>query len=129
MKRKRYEKALEKSSKQATNISQVKTQSIIKKASQMVIHNKHIRSIAHDVKQLIDMIKASMSSTSKFKLHINELLIILGALLYLVSPIDMIPDILGAIGFTDDVAVLTIAIKQLSDATHRFNIYQKEINI
>ena len=40
-------------------------------------------------------------------------LIIVGALVYFVSPIDSIPDILLPFGFTDDIAVLTLAYTQL----------------
>lgn len=40
--------------------------------------------------------------------------ILLGALAYFVLPIDVIPDFLVAVGFTDDVAVLTAAITTVS---------------
>jgi uncharacterized membrane protein YkvA (DUF1232 family) len=36
---------------------------------------------------------------------------LLGALAYFVLPIDAIPDILPVVGFADDAAVLTAAIK------------------
>jgi uncharacterized membrane protein YkvA (DUF1232 family) len=36
--------------------------------------------------------------------------VLLGALAYFVMPADAVPDFLVAIGFTDDVAVLTVAI-------------------
>ena len=38
-----------------------------------------------------------------------------GAIAYFVLPIDAIPDVLPVIGFTDDAAVLAIAIKLVSD--------------
>lgn len=40
-------------------------------------------------------------------------LIIAAALLYFVSPIDSIPDLLLPLGFTDDIAVLTLAYAQI----------------
>ncbi|MBL9113732.1 MAG: DUF1232 domain-containing protein [Verrucomicrobiaceae bacterium] len=36
--------------------------------------------------------------------------VIIGALVYLVSPIDAIPDVIPGIGLTDDVAVITAAV-------------------
>lgn len=36
--------------------------------------------------------------------------ILLAALAYFVSPIDLIPDFIAVMGFTDDLAVLTLAI-------------------
>ena len=38
-----------------------------------------------------------------------------GAIAYFVLPIDAIPDVLPVIGFTDDAAVLAIAIKLMTD--------------
>jgi uncharacterized membrane protein YkvA (DUF1232 family) len=42
-------------------------------------------------------------------LHVKATLV--GALAYFILPIDAIPDVLPVIGFTDDAAVLTAAIK------------------
>jgi uncharacterized membrane protein YkvA (DUF1232 family) len=39
-----------------------------------------------------------------------------GALAYFVLPIDVIPDILPIVGFTDDAAVLAIALKTVAGA-------------
>jgi uncharacterized membrane protein YkvA (DUF1232 family) len=36
--------------------------------------------------------------------------ILLGALAYFVLPLDIVPDLLAGIGFTDDLAVLTAAL-------------------
>ncbi|PIT38789.1 YkvA family protein [Snodgrassella alvi] len=43
-------------------------------------------------------------------------MLILGALLYFLSPIDLIPDFLGPLGFTDDIAVIAMVCKQLQTA-------------
>ena len=40
---------------------------------------------------------------------------LLGALAYFVLPADAIPDYIPGIGFTDDAAVLAVAIKMVSD--------------
>ncbi|MDO5072949.1 Uncharacterized conserved protein [Neisseria animaloris] len=39
--------------------------------------------------------------------------IILGALVYFLSPIDSIPDLLGPLGFSDDIAVITLVYTQV----------------
>lgn len=41
--------------------------------------------------------------------------IIIGALGYLILPIDLIPDFIPVAGFTDDLAALLAAIKMVSD--------------
>lgn len=40
--------------------------------------------------------------------------ILFGALAYFILPVDMVPDILLGLGFTDDIAVLTAAITSVS---------------
>ena len=40
-------------------------------------------------------------------------MVIVGALLYFVSPIDLVPDILGPLGFSDDLAVIAMVFKQV----------------
>ena len=39
---------------------------------------------------------------------------LLGALAYFIMPVDMIPDFLAFVGFSDDIAVLSIAISTVS---------------
>lgn len=41
---------------------------------------------------------------------------LLGALAYFILPVDVIPDALPLIGFTDDAAVLALALKTVGDA-------------
>ncbi|STZ75581.1 YkvA family protein [Bergeriella denitrificans] len=40
-------------------------------------------------------------------------MIVLGALVYFFSPIDSIPDLLGPLGFSDDIAVITLVYSQM----------------
>lgn len=40
-------------------------------------------------------------------------MIILGALVYFFSPIDSIPDLLGPLGFSDDIAVISLVYSQM----------------
>lgn len=42
-------------------------------------------------------------------------MLIVGALLYFISPIDVIPDILGPLGFSDDIAVVAMVLKQVKE--------------
>ncbi len=47
-------------------------------------------------------------------------LLALGALLYLVSPIDMIPDAIPILGLTDDAAVITAAAAKIADDLKKY---------
>ena len=51
-----------------------------------------------------------------------------GALLYFVNPIDMIPDALVGIGFVDDIAVLAAVANALSKDLAKFSVWEEERN-
>ena len=42
--------------------------------------------------------------------------VILGALGYFILPLDLIPDLIPALGFTDDIAALTLAYKAIQSS-------------
>jgi len=46
------------------------------------------------------------------------------ALLYLIDPIDAIPDLTPAIGYLDDLLVLTAALKKLNDHVRPHHLQQ-----
>lgn len=54
---------------------------------------------------LLYYVMKSASTTKKDKL------LIIGALGYFISPIDVVPDVLLGIGYTDDLAVMLMALK------------------
>ena len=59
--------------------------------------------------------------------EIKSSLLIVGALVYFISPIDMIPDFLIPLGFTDDIAVVAGVITKLgSDIKPKYKQQAKE---
>lgn len=46
-----------------------------------------------------------------------QIAIIIGAIGYLISPIDAIPDVIPVLGFTDDAGVLVAAIKMVGSCS------------
>ncbi len=46
---------------------------------------------------------------------VKDKAIIIGALGYFILPIDLIPDLIPVLGFTDDLAALTLAYKAVND--------------
>ncbi|MGR5988415.1 YkvA family protein [Bacillus sanguinis] len=58
----------------------------------------------------------------------KALLAIIGAILYFVSPIDLIPDVILGLGLVDDVAVISLAIKQVSDEIEKFKEWKNELD-
>lgn len=54
----------------------------------------------------------------------TPLVLIVGALLYFVVPADVIPDALGALGFVDDVTVITTVVQRVRNELDRFREWE-----
>jgi uncharacterized membrane protein YkvA (DUF1232 family) len=50
----------------------------------------------------------------------TTILTIIGAILYFVSPLDVVPDFLVGLGFLDDAAVISFTLKKLSVEINEF---------
>ncbi len=55
----------------------------------------------------------------------TPLLLIVGALLYFVTPVDVVPDALGALGFLDDVTVITTVVERVRGELNRFRAWER----
>ena len=54
------------------------------------------------------------------KVSKTSLLLIIGSLLYLLNPMDIVPDFLIGIGFLDDLAVFTYMIKKIRQELDKY---------
>ena len=75
---------------------------------------------------LIEMIKAATSG--EYPLPAWAIAAIIGAIIYVVSPIDAVPDIIPIAGWVDDGAVVAAAVKALEEVIKAFIKYKKERN-
>lgn len=55
----------------------------------------------------------------------KPLLLLTAAMIYFVSPIDLIPDVLAGVGLTDDVAVLLAVYNAVNDELDKFITWEK----
>jgi uncharacterized membrane protein YkvA (DUF1232 family) len=72
-----------------------------------------------------ELIKAYFKGEYR-KVSKGTILTILGAIIYFVSPIDMVPDFIVGIGILDDAAVIGFAIKKISVELEEFQRWNKE---
>ena len=56
----------------------------------------------------------------------KSLTLIIGAIIYYVSPIDLLPDFLPLAGLLDDVAVLTFALRSIKDEIDAFKEWEAD---
>lgn len=63
--------------------------------------------------------------------HVSKgtIMSILAALIYFVSPIDVVPDFLVGIGLVDDIAVLGFAYKRIAKDLEKFKAWKSSIEV
>lgn len=83
----------------------IKAKKLLKKIGNLPVINK----IVDDVTTTIELIGDSISG--KYQVPKNIIISALGGIIYIVSPIDFIPDIIPAIGWIDDVAVFMLILE------------------
>ncbi len=76
-----------------------------------------------DFKVLIAMCRDSLAG--KYNIDKWSLSIIVGTILYVVSPIDAVPDFIPLIGWVDDVTIVGYAIKRLSEEIVKYRQFKK----
>ncbi|MFK3961383.1 YkvA family protein [Guptibacillus hwajinpoensis] len=59
----------------------------------------------------------------------KSVVMIVGALLYFVSPIDAVPDLLAGVGLLDDVAVIGFVASQLKHELEKFREWETGVRI
>lgn len=74
--------------------------------------------LKNDFLTLISMVKDAMKGD--FHLTGMEMATIIGAIAYVVLPIDAVPDIIPIAGFGDDIGVVGLVLKQVNDALVRY---------
>ena len=78
----------------------------------------HLDDKMNDFKVLVNMAKDIMAG--KYKVNPWNASIIVATIIYVVSPIDAIPDIIPILGWLDDVTIVGYALSKLSDELKRY---------
>ncbi|UBM60409.1 DUF1232 domain-containing protein [Marinilongibacter aquaticus] len=56
--------------------------------------------------------------------EMKNLIIMVASLVYFLSPIDLIPDLLPVFGYADDIALLTYVLRSVSEEVEKFELWQ-----
>lgn len=71
-----------------------------------------------DVPVLVSLVRAYVNKSYQ-EIPIGSIIAIIGALIYVLNPFDIVPDFLPGIGIIDDAAVIAFAYKFVhDDVTH-----------
>lgn len=72
---------------------------------------------------MAEMLRASKAG--EFIISKANYAIIIGAFAYCISPVDLIPDIIPIVGWTDDILAIKIAFAQLAITLAAFREYKR----
>lgn len=89
--------------------------------------NEKLKEFLSDYKLLIEMIKDYYNGEYK-EVPMYVIAAIGGTLLYILSPIDLIPDFIPVIGYLDDAAVFAFCLKMIGKELEMYKKW-KELNI
>lgn len=84
----------------------------------MATENKQLTEIFDDIKTMVNLLKDWLRG-DYHELKKSSVIMIIIAFLYLISPIDIIPDFLPG-GFIDDIAVLGFVFKKLTNEINKY---------
>lgn len=83
-----------------------------------------MQKVAADLRIMIRLVQAAIRG--QYRLPRKSLLYAMGAILYFLSPLDLVPDFLIGIGYVDDVAVVFGVLGALRDDLSRFQTWEKQ---
>ncbi len=87
--------------------------------------------VKENLQALIRLVQASTSGDYK-KAPWKSLVMVVAAILYFVSPIDLVPDFIFGIGYLDDIAIVSYVYKQIVKDLESFLAWERiqdEVNI
>lgn len=104
-----------------------KVKGLFNEATQKVETNKDaLDEIIEKLQLLLEVLQAWYKETYK-EIPKKSIIMIISAIIYFVSPVDLIPDFIVGAGYIDDAAVIAFAIKQIAEDLEKFKLW-KETN-
>lgn len=79
-----------------------------------------------DLATMIRLIRAYMSGAYR-EVPWETIALAIGAILYFVSPVDAIPDMVPGVGYLDDAAVVAFVIASITDDIHDFREWEARV--
>ncbi|MDH5640733.1 MAG: DUF1232 domain-containing protein [Nitrospira sp.] len=93
-------------------------------AARFVEMLRMIRRLRYDLPLLVRLLRA-WKNGSYPGLSVRTLVSVAAALIYLLSPVDLVPDFIPGIGLIDDVAVLALLLHALAQDLAAFRVWEQ----
>ncbi|WP_102346484.1 YkvA family protein [Bacillus sp. Marseille-P3661] len=101
-----------------------KTGGLLKEAITKAGNKKEVlQDVWENLQLLFQLVRAWLNGDYK-ELPKRSIIMIIAAIIYFVSPADIVPDFLAGVGLLDDAAVLGFVLKQISNDLERFKLWK-----
>ena len=87
----------------------------------------NVGNLLSDIPLLISLVKSYITGQYK-EVPYNTIIAIVATLLYVISPIDIIPDVIPVIGFADDAMAVAFCMKMLHEDLEKYKSWRDKIN-
>lgn len=99
-----------------------------KKINEALESNDKLKDFSEKIYLMIRMVKAQISGEYR-EFPWRSLAMIVGALIYFITPIDMIPDIIPVLGLTDDISIVYWIYKSIQEDIEKFEAWERTIEL
>jgi len=115
--------------KYSKNVSEDDVSGVLDK-EESILGKAHgpLEKFAQNIKLLFSLVK-DYANGSYREIPWVTVAAIVGSLLYIFSPIDLVPDFIPVLGLTDDAAVLAFCLKGIVSDLTRYQAWKRERNI
>ena len=89
----------------------------------MNAHSKALAAVLADLQLIVRMVRARLKGEYR-DLSNKSLVILVGALLYFLMPLDAIPDFIPGVGYLDDAGVIAMALGTVKTEIDKFRAWE-----
>ena len=84
-----------------------------------------IGNMLSDIPLLVSLVKSYVAGEYK-EIPYNSIVAVVATLIYVISPLDIIPDVIPVVGFTDDAMAVAFCMKMIHDDLEKYKTWRDQ---